>query len=291
MLTVARDYPNSVRSMLLDSVLPLEVSFDEVSAANMIRSLNLVFDRFALTIECVRDHGDIRRKSFDLVEQADRSPLPLPITAAEAGGKPARIGGSEVMNAIYNALHKVGTIPSLPGIIDEASQSNYERLAELVKQNLGAPGYSWGLRYSVWCSEEFPFEDRNAIAAQVSPARGLGGINLGVVPPTVCDAWNVPPAPATENQPVTSSVPTLIFAGEFDPDTPPAWEQQLIGPLRHAYFVEFRGRSHTPGFFRCGQQVAAEFFRDPEKAPAMDCVLAMRGADFARASSNGKLKN
>jgi pimeloyl-ACP methyl ester carboxylesterase len=291
MLTVARDYPDSVRSMLLDSVLPLEVSFDDVSAANMMRSLNLVFDRCAVTTECVRDHGDIRRKFFDLVEQADRSPLPLPITAAEASGKPARIGGSEVVNAIYNALHRVGTIPSIPGIIDEASKGNYERLTELVKQNLGAPGYSWGLRYSVWCSEEFPFEDRNAIAAQVSPARGLGGINLGTLPPAVCDAWNVSPAPTRENQPVSSSVPTLIFAGEFDPDTPPAWGQQLIGPLRHAYFVEFRGRSHTPGFFRCGQQVAAEFFQRPEKAPAMDCVLVMRGADFAHVPSNENPQN
>jgi hypothetical protein len=78
------------------------------------------------------------------------------------------------------------------------------------------------LRYSVWCSEEFPFEDRNAIAAQVSPAQGLGSLNLGTLPPEVCDAWQVPPAPAKENQPVVSSVPTLIMAGEFDPDTPPA---------------------------------------------------------------------
>jgi len=288
MLTVARDYPDSVRSMLLDSVLPLEVNFDDVSAANMMRSLNLVFDRCAVTEECVRDHGDVRSKFFDLVRQADRSPLLLPIAAAEAGGKAARIGGSEVVNAVYNGLHNPDTIPKLPGIIDEASQSQYERLTELVKQNLGAPAFSWGLRYSVWCSEEFPFEDRNAMAVQVSPERGLGGINLGTLPPAVCDAWNVPPAPAKENQPVTSGVPTLIFAGEFDPDTPPAWGQQLIGPLSHAYFVEFRGRSHTPGFFRCGQQVAAEFFRSPEKAPAMDCVLAMRGADFAHPPSSRK---
>jgi pimeloyl-ACP methyl ester carboxylesterase len=145
-----------------------------------------------------------------------------------------------------------------------------------------------GPAYSVWCGEESPFEDRNIIATQSSPALGLGGNNLGNMPPAVCDAWNVPAAPAKENQPVTSSVPTLIFAGEFDPDTPPAWGQQLIGPLSHAYFVEFRGRSHTPGFFRCGQQVAAEFFRNPDKAPAMDCVLAMRGADFAHPPSNGK---
>jgi pimeloyl-ACP methyl ester carboxylesterase len=286
MLTVARDFPGSVRSMLLDSVLPLEVNFDEVSAANLLRSLNLVFDRCASTTECVRAHGDVRKKFFDLVQSAGRSPLPLPISPADAGGSPPIIGASEVVNAIYSGLHNSDTIPYLPAIIDSASKGDYEQLTRLVKQNLGPSGYAFGLRYSVWCNEEFPFEDRSLIAAQSSPALGLGGINLGTLPPEVCDAWNTPtPATQKENQPVVSSVPTLIFAGEFDPDTPPAWGEQLIGPLSHAYFVEFRGRNHTPGFFRCGQMLAAEFFRDPNKAPAMDCVLSMRGADFAHAAS------
>jgi hypothetical protein len=35
------------------------------------------------------------------------------------------------------------------------------------------------------------------------------------------------------------------------------------------------------GYYRCGQQVAAEFVRHPEKAPALDCVLGARGAQFA----------
>jgi pimeloyl-ACP methyl ester carboxylesterase len=286
MLTVARDFPNSVRAMLLDSVLPLEANFEEVSAANLLRSLNVVFDRCAVTTECAQAHGDVRTKFFDLVQNADRNPLPLPISAADAGGKPPRIAGAEVVNAIYAGLHQPVTIPNLPAIIDAASKGEYQSLTELVKQNLGPPGMAYGLRYSVWCSEEFPFEDRKVMASQISPSLGFGGINLGTLPSEVCDAWNVSAAPAIENQPVASAVPTLIFAGEFDPDTPPAWGEQLIGSLSHAYFVEFRGRSHTPGFFRCGQEIAFEFFKNPDKAPAMDCLLSMRGADFAHPTSN-----
>jgi pimeloyl-ACP methyl ester carboxylesterase len=291
MLTVARDFPNSVRAMLLDSVLPLEANFDEVSASNLLRALNLVFDRCAVTTECAQAHGDVRKKFFELVQRADRDPLPLSISAVDAGGKLARIGGAEVVNAIYAGLHRATTIPNLPAIIDAASKGDYERVTELVKQNLGPSGMAFGLRYSVWCSEEFPFEDRKAMASQTSPTLGLGGINLGTLPPEVCDAWNVPAAPAVENQPVASTVPTLIFTGEFDPDTPPVWGEQLIGPLSHAYFVEFRGRSHTPGFFRCGQQIAFEFFRNPGKAPAMDCLLSMRGADFGHPAPSQTVHN
>lgn len=281
MLTVARDYPERVRSMVLDSVLPLEVNFEEASAANMIRALNVVFDRCAVSPGCVHSYGDVRKKFYDLIRRADHTPLPLGITVQEAGGKPPRIAGAEVAKAVYNALHDLTAIPDLPHIMAEASRGDYGLLTGFVRKNLGASGFAWGLRYSVWCSEEFPFEDRNAMAAQVSPAQGLGGLNLGTLPPEVCDAWQVPPAPAKENQPVVSSVPTLIMAGEFDPDTPPAWGQQLVGPLRHAYFIELRGRSHVAGFYRCGQQVAADFVRHPEKAPALDCALGARGVEFA----------
>ena len=280
MLTVARDYPNSVRSMVLDSVLPLEVNFGEASAANMIRALNVVFYRCATSPGCAHSYGDVRKKFYDLIRHADDTPLPLSITAQEAGGKLPRIAGAEVAKAIYGALHDLTAIPDLPRIISEASGGDYRLLTGLVRKNLGAPGFAWGLRYSVWCSEELPFEDRHAIAAQVSSAQGLGGLDLGTLPPAVCDAWQVPAAPAKENQPVVSGVPTLIIAGEFDPDTPPAWGQQLVGPLSHAYFIELRGRSHVAGYYRCGQQVAAEFVRNPEKAPGLDCVLNARGVEF-----------
>jgi pimeloyl-ACP methyl ester carboxylesterase len=281
MLTVARDFPKSVRSMVLDSVLPLEVNFEETSAANMIRALNVVFDRCAVSSACTRSYGDVRKKFFELVERADRTPLLLPIPPQEAGGKAPRIEGSEVANAVYGALHDLSAIPDLPRIIDEASRGDYKLLTRLVRNNLGPARYAWGLRYSIWCSEEFPFEDRNTIAIQVSQAQGLGGLNLGTLPPDVCDAWQVAPAPAKENQPVVSGVPTLIMAGEFDPDTPPAWGQQLVGPLSHAYFVELRGRSHVAGFYRCGQQVSAEFIRHPEGAPALDCVVSGPGVEFS----------
>jgi pimeloyl-ACP methyl ester carboxylesterase len=156
MLTVARDYPERVRSMVLDSVLPLEVNFEEASAANMIRALNVVFDRCAASPGCVHSYGDVRKKFYDLIRRADHTPLPLGITVQEAGGKPPRIAGAEVAKAVYNALHDLTAIPDLPHIMAEASRGDYGLLTGFVRKNLGASGFAWGLRYSVWCSEEFP---------------------------------------------------------------------------------------------------------------------------------------
>ena len=83
-----------------------------------------------------------------------------------------------------------------------------------------------------------------------------------------------------ENEPVTSNVPALVFAGEFDPDTPPQWGRQILGGFSKAYYVEMRGQSHGASFNRCGVEIIAAFLRDPESPPPVGCALTDRGADF-----------
>jgi pimeloyl-ACP methyl ester carboxylesterase len=114
----------------------------------------------------------------------------------------------------------------------------------------------------------------------VSPALGLGGIDERTVPPGLCAAWNVAPAPAEENMPVRSAVPTLIFAGEFDPDTPPQWGRQILDGMPGAFYVEMRGRSHGASFDACAADIVTAFLRAPTSPPPVGCALALRGADF-----------
>jgi pimeloyl-ACP methyl ester carboxylesterase len=279
-LTVLRKYPGGVRSVLLDSILPPEVNFDEVATANLQRSLNLVFDGCAIDRECGARYPDLRRQFADLIAAADRQPLSLGLAEADTGGRPAEIRGAEVVEAIYGALHSPQAIGLIPRIIGEAAAGRYDGLARFVKDNQGPSSYSWGLRYSVWCGEEMPFERPERIAAQLSPALGLGGVSEITATPEECRAWDVAPAPAVENEPVRSDVPALLLAGEYDPDTPPAWARQLLASMPNARYVEFRGRSHGAGFNQCGGQIETAFLRDPAGPLPIDCALKLPGADF-----------
>jgi pimeloyl-ACP methyl ester carboxylesterase len=273
-LTVLRTHSEGVRSVVLDSVLPPEVNFDEVSAENLLRSLDLVFDGCAVDRVCGTAYPDLKKRFADLVAAADRKPL-------ELGLSPAVIRGAQVADAIYSALHDPDLIPRIPRIISEAAAGHYEEVTPLVKNNQGPSPFTWGLRYSIWCAEEFPFEDPARVASQISPALGLGEINEGTASVEECRAWNVAKAAAVENESVKSSVPTLIFTGEFDPDTPPGWGRQLMSNMPNAVYVEFRGRSHGAGFNACGTQIAMAFLRAPGGLLPVDCALKMRGADFS----------
>ncbi|RKH15096.1 alpha/beta fold hydrolase [Corallococcus sp. CA053C] len=281
MLTVLRRHPAGVRSVLLDSVLPPEVNFDEVAGVNLLRSLHLVFDGCAVDRECGTLYPDLPARFAKLVAAADRRPLPLKLDAAATGGRPVEVRGAQVVEALYSALHDPAAIPLIPKVIGDASEGRFERLTRLVQDNQGPATFAFGLRYSVWCAEELPFENPARMAAQHAPALGLGGVDEAAASPEECRAWNVTAASPVENTPVNSDVPTLIFAGEFDPDTPPEWSRRLLSAMPRAYSVEMRGRSHGASFHPCGLGIAMAFLRDPTRAPAVDCALKLRGADFS----------
>jgi pimeloyl-ACP methyl ester carboxylesterase len=282
MLTVLRKHPEGVRSVVLDSVLPPDVSFDDVSAFNLLRSLHAVFDGCAVDPACGAAYPDLHRHFADLVARADRGPLPLPVDPEDAGGKPVEVRGALVADAFYGALHDPEKISLIPRIVADAAAGRYDELTPLVRDNQGPSSMSWGLRYSVWCAEEFPFHSPERMAAQVSPERGLGGIDENTVFPELCRMWNVAPADQAENTPVSSDVPALVFAGELDPDTPPAWGRRLLATMPNARVVEMRGRSHAAAFNACAAAIVTAFLRDPGAPLQAECALKERGADFAR---------
>jgi pimeloyl-ACP methyl ester carboxylesterase len=89
----------------------------------------------------------------------------------------------------------------------------------------------------------------------------------------ICDAWQVIAADSLENEPVTSDIPTLILAGDYDPVTPPEFGQDTAVYLPNAYYFEFEGIGHgvansTP----CGMELITTFLNQPDAAPDAACM-------------------
>jgi len=88
-------------------------------------------------------------------------------------------------------------------------------------------------------------------------------------------------ADETLTQAVTSDIPTLIMAGEYDPITPPAWGRLVAETLKNSYFFEYPGVGHgasaSPG---CPQEMMVDFFDDPTAAPNDTCLAGMENWSF-----------
>ena len=80
---------------------------------------------------------------------------------------------------------------------------------------------------------------------------------------------------------MTSDIPTLILAGEFDPITPPYWGRVAAETLNTHYFYEFPGHGH--GIMRsdrCGFEIGLQFLNDPYTEPDSSCLDEIGGVIF-----------
>ncbi len=134
------------------------------------------------------------------------------------------------------------------------------------------------------CAEEVPFNSANDA---YTAAQGVQPEIAAFFPQsvqylfTVCQDWTgIAPNPR-ENQPVTSDIPTLILAGEFDPITPPEWGRMTATHLANSYFYEFRGNGHwVTRSSRCALSITLAFLDDPAAPPDASCLGALGGLQF-----------
>jgi pimeloyl-ACP methyl ester carboxylesterase len=266
MLTVLRDSPRGVRSVVLDSVLPLEANWDEDAPANIYRVLTRVLAA-ALEDEALRPRieGLEDRLKAALLE-ADRSPAAVEVRVP-ADGRPflVRLNAAGVMNCIYAGLEDADVIRRLPLIIEAFCRGETRPLAPLAESYLGSSqGFAWGMRLAVWCNEEFPFERLDRISRPSGLPYWLEGFVQAAVPLEAWDVWPRGRPEAAENTQVRSDVPALIAAGEFDPDTPVEWARATAARFPNSQLVEFAGLSHVP-LFRHPEaiRIIREFLADP----------------------------
>jgi len=88
----------------------------------------------------------------------------------------------------------------------------------------------------------------------------------------ICAGWSeLGPSPAI---PIGTEIPTLLLAGQFDPNAGPALSRrvaELIGGRAH--WVEFALTGHNVRHFSpCGAAIVAAFISRPEQAPDTSCA-------------------
>lgn len=280
MLNYIRAYPENVRSVILDSVLPTTVNWDETGVDGVVGSLNLIFEACARQAKCSATYPKLKEEFYSLVETADKKTITVNALKNDKT-YPVKINGSAIVDFVYNLLENTRMLSQIPFILDSLSKGNYETLKSYAENNLTSEGFIWGMRYSVWCREEMPFQDRRRIAAQVTKYPRLKGFRIQGAFPEICKVWNVPPSGAIENQPVKSNIPALIFSGEFDPDTPPAWGRLTASWFPNSIFYEVKSTSHGAMNSRCTVvEIASAFLKDPASKPDSTCLSNIQPIDF-----------
>jgi pimeloyl-ACP methyl ester carboxylesterase len=276
MLDVVRYYPAGIRSVVLESTLPPEINYDEVGVDAIVRSLSELFGACRRESECNAAYPDLEREFYSVVSRLNKEPLTV-TRKDPAAGTDVRVAikGNDFVTWIVDYLfsNEPAATVEAPYVIHQAFLKNYvEPFKRDAGPGLGTSFYSWGMRYSVWCGEEIPFEKMNVIKSQSSKYAGLKGYEVMALP-DICSVWKVRRAAPVANLPVSSDVPVLIFGAQYDAYTPPEWGKAVSRRFKNSFFFEVPWAGHGPGFsVPCVGVMAAEFIEDPGRAPSSNCV-------------------
>ena len=280
MLNVMRDYPNGIRSVVLESTLPLEVNYDEIGVDAIVYALNHLFKNCRADAQCAAAYSDLENEFYEIVAKLNKEPIAAPVKVEKTGETfEIKLNGDDFATWIVDYLlsDSAQAIIEAPLVIYSTYRGKYDAFKRYAAAKISPSNYSLGMRYSVWCGEEFPFENRRKIDAQSFSYPRLKGYEVMSLP-DICGVWKVAKAKPVENKPVKSKIPTFLIAAEYDAYTPPAWGKSAAANLSNSFFVEIPWAGHGPAFSTpCLRDLIADFFNDPKVAPDSSvCVEKVR---------------
>lgn len=285
-LTTMRDFPTGIRSVVLDSVYPPNIDAYSEQPLNNADAIQAMIDGCATNDACNQAYPELENKFYELIGELNEEPV-------EIDGE--ELTGDQIVEQLVQSLYDTSTIPNLPWIIDAAWQEEYDPLLELMNPPEEADGTSRqrarqegegditdseGMFYSVECYEEFPFGHVAEAEKLVSkyPTQLTEGLLAGLEQEyEACEIWNVGQAGQIETEAVSSDIPTLVLAGEYDPVTPPHWAKLSTETLsNHQYFEIPAGGHALMDAGECPLGLIVSFIADPTAQLDRRCVAELQ---------------
>jgi pimeloyl-ACP methyl ester carboxylesterase len=281
-LTALRDAPAKVRSAVIDSVYTPQVDLYSQIPVNGERAFEALFAACEAEPSCADSYPDLRQTFFDLKAKLDEEPVTFTVTLNSGEKHEMLMNGDSLMGLVFQSLYGSSIIPLLPRMIYDLRDGNTDLAAGLEGEFLSQyDKISVGMQHAVQCQEELPFvtqADIENTLQQHPDYEPLG--SKGIV--ELCKAWDLSPADARENQPVSSDVPTLVVSGEFDPVTPPGWAEEAARTLSKSFYFNVPRAGHGPTISEdCPRSILLAFLDNPTQQPDTACLAGLKEGKFA----------
>lgn len=278
-LVYVRRHPDTVRSMILDSVVPMTMSIPAGVAQDAQAAFDMMLTDCQKSPACADAfpglEEDFRGMMATLADDPETVTLAHPRTgeAYDAFVEP-RI----ITRLIRNILYDRSLTALLPLAITRAAASDYAPLATLTYAFSGGDEQgeimNLAMMTSVLCTEDMQIANRpndteyfdNAIWSTLAP---------------LCEFWPRGSVPEDYFEPVASDVPTLIVSGALDPITPPKYGFEAEKTLTNSVHVVVPGASHIATTTGCMPELVADFLESADPVSlSTGCAIDVRRPPF-----------
>ncbi len=299
--TLMRDHPEGIRSVVLDSTVPLTVTIPQFWL-NTRAGFDHLFRACAAQAACHAAHPRLEKTFTGLVDKLELEPL-TPTVSDPATGEDVKVvlDGGALVDWLRNQSYSTAALRDVPDMIGRLAAGRTEaidavardRLARAPRPGPGAPSAGYGLGFGVVCREWYPFATqqdllaagRQAFALYPASVRDEAVGSWAYANDDCRDIWKVRAAPAAVRHAPASDIPMLLISGSFDAVTSLDWTKTAAAGLSKATIVSIPGIGHfVSPESRCAQAVIASFLADPD-APDTSCVGALKPPRFTSRAS------
>lgn len=275
-----RLYPEKVRSIILDSVVPMELILGTEHAQMLDRSVAATFRDCNEDEYCKEKYSEGLDGLDELLQSLRGQPREITFTHPATGKQESLTVTAEVLAVAIRFLsYSSETQAVLPLLIHEAvTTGKLDRLASQAWIVMGGlqEQLSHGMELSVLCSEDYPYmpaqwDDTNTI---------LGDAFISMIKAS-CEIWPHNAAGPEFHEPVISDVPVLMLTGTRDPVTPPSYAEQTATHFSNSLVLTAEGLGHSVISNRCLREIAAQFIElGSIQGLDTNCVAKIRPAPF-----------
>ncbi|MEL6963596.1 MAG: alpha/beta hydrolase [Pseudomonadota bacterium] len=282
-LKTIRDYPDGIKSVVLDSVAPIDNDWVNTQFRSLEQSLERVFQSCRESEICNRRFPNSREQLKGFLRKTEEENLEIKIDDYSSyGGIFFPLTPS---NTIQMLLHLTFSYPDyvfIPAFIDALHQDYAQDfISSRVEKSLSfADEVARGAHMMYECNDSFYKiidADRDSIEDSYLTAEEA---NLEFLKAwrTLCERFASSPLPQDSYQAAVSDIPTLLLSGRFDSVTPPHDAIYAAKSLSNSYQFTFSNRSHSvlapslrdsvssPG---CPSRIVTAFLENPQVGSAI----------------------
>jgi len=268
-LTYIKMFPQAIRSVILDGVVPQQEPLAQSHEKNLVNALRKQFAQCEAQPACQQAFGDVEQQMWKLIKTIEESSPLVRIQNPLTGEyDELMVTKDYVAMAIRLFSYSSNSMNLLPLMIDKANKGQYETVASQALLIGGMLQESINnVEMSIICAEDAPFYNLQAAAEN-----NLFGDNFLERTIKSCDLWpHIIEAPSFKDA-VKSDLPILLLSGELDPVTPPEFAELTMKSLSNSQHLIAKGQGHNVFPQGCMPKIITQFFNDPESELDTECM-------------------
>ncbi|MCJ0902507.1 alpha/beta fold hydrolase [Rhodococcus sp. ARC_M6] len=281
-LQYLRDYPDGIRAVVADSVVPPQMNLADTLWPNAAKGFDALGTACDAQPACQAMLPDLFGTLATTVTDLDARPQVVSVAAGDGPPVDVMVDGYKLASLVNSAAMAANGLVDMPAIIAAAGRGDVTPAAQVLAtgaQPAPVPIVGSGLTYGVICGEAVAHTSAEVMfgAAKKSLPQFPDAV-LGLTPrlPWLvgdCAAWNIGAVPDRVAQPANSTVPVLLLSGGLDGVTPPGNAALAKATLPNAVVLTFPESGH--GVLTqsdCGPAAVTGFLGDPSPSYRPQCL-------------------